>query len=203
MNGAYPYLQDLPETKTVDFAELSVKVSSASIIRVRSNAYSVPSRLIGECLRIHLYHDRLECYLSSSHVATLKRVYGSHSKRNHNIDYRHVYQSLMKKPNAFRRWVFRDDLLPTEAYKQIWTAADRLLEPQLACKYIVGCLALAAEYNCERALGEYIIEVLTQNTLPSLSDLQSQFGRTASTPPVVHVQQHDLASYDNLEVIYA
>lgn len=198
-----PYLQDLPETKTVDFAELSVKVSSSSIIRVRGNAYSVPSRLIGECLRVHLYHDRLECYLSSTLVATLKRVYATQKHRSHNIDYRHIYQSLMKKPGAFRRWVFRDDLLPTQAYQQIWQAADRLLEPQMACKYIVGCLALAAEHNCEQALGDYILKVLEEQKLPSLSDLQMKFVRSAAQLPEVKVQQHNLASYDNLGVSYA
>ena len=198
-----PYLQDLPETKTIDFSELSVKVSNASIIRVRSNAYSVPSRLIGECLRVHLYHDRLECYLSSSHVATLKRVYSNKSSRNHNIDYRHVYESLKKKPNAFRHWVFKDDVLPTDIYRQIWRAADRLLEPQLACKYIVGCLALAAEYKCERMLGDFIVEALVSDTLPSLSDLQLKFGRKTPTLPTMNVHQHDLASYDDLEVSHA
>lgn len=193
-----PYLQDLPETKTIDFIELSVKVSPASIIQVKNNSYTVPSRLIGECLRIHLYHDRLDCFLGSSHVCRMNRVYSSKTRRNRNIDYRHIYKSLLKKPGAFRRWVYRDDLLPTQAYNQIWQAADETLDQHMACKYIVGCLALAAEFNCEQKLADYILNHYVTGKLPSLSDLQERFRLQAKSVPDVQVQQHDLSSYDQL-----
>lgn len=193
-----PYLQDLPETKTIDFIELSVKVSPSSTIRVKSNAYTVPSRLVGECLRVHLYHDRLDCFIGSSKVSSMNRVYGSKGHRNTNINYRHVYQALLKKPGAFRHWVYRDELLPTQAYRQIWQAADQTLNAQMACKYIVGCLALAAEHHCEKALADYILTYLSSGRLPSLSDIQERFRVRTRPIPEVDVQQHDLSSYDEL-----
>lgn len=193
-----PYLQDLPETKTIDFIELSVKVSPASTIRVKSSAYTVPSRLVGECLRIHLYHDRLDCFIGSSKVSSMNRVYCSKSQRNSNINYRHVYKALLKKPGAFRHWVFRDDLLPTQAYHQIWQAADESLDPQMACKYIVGCLALAAEFDCEKTLADFILTRLSSGKLPSLSDIQERFRVQTKSVPEVYIQQHDLSSYDQL-----
>lgn len=194
-----PYLQDLPERQTSDFTELSVKVTSTSIIRVNGNVYTVPSRLIGSCLRIHLYDNRLQCFYGSELVVTLDRVYcGTGGKRGRNIDYKHVYQALMKKPSAFRRWVYRDDLLPTPAYHQIWQAADTMLDPHMACKYIVGCLTIAAKHDCEQKLADCVLQSLQSKKLPSLSDLQKQFGQCPSSTPNVEVQQHDLSSYDTL-----
>ena len=50
------YLNPLPTAKTVDFTELCVRVSTSSTIDIGRVTYTVPSRLIGERLRVHLYH---------------------------------------------------------------------------------------------------------------------------------------------------
>lgn len=60
--------------------------------------YSVPARLIGERLRVPLYDDRLVCYLGTTPVLTLPRVYAPKGKRRGRcIDYRPVIGSLKKK----------------------------------------------------------------------------------------------------------
>ncbi len=56
----YPNLRPLPLDRVADFAELTVKVTRSATIEVRRVVYTVPSRLIGQRLRIHLHHDRLE-----------------------------------------------------------------------------------------------------------------------------------------------
>jgi hypothetical protein len=51
--------------------------------------YTAPSRLIGHRLRVHLYDDRLECFLGSTPVMTVSRGRGQPSgKRDHVVDYR-------------------------------------------------------------------------------------------------------------------
>jgi hypothetical protein len=50
-----PHLRPLPATAAADYTELWVKVTTASTITVRLVVYSVPARLIGERLRMHLY----------------------------------------------------------------------------------------------------------------------------------------------------
>lgn len=192
-----PALQTLPENKTSDYTEVSVKVTSSSTICVRHSTYTVPSRLIGEHLRIHLFDDRLQCYVGARHVASLERVFSS-KRRARNVDYRHVYSSLVKKPGAFRHSALKEDLLPTPAYKQIWQSADAKLESQMACRYIVGCLALAAKFDCETELSDYILTALAQDELPSLSDLQNRFSAQTLTPAPIEVNQHTLADYDQL-----
>ncbi len=188
-----PSLTPLPESQAADYTEVAVKVTSSSTICVKHSTYSVPSRLIGECLRVHVYDSRLVCYLGARQVCDLTRVH-SRTQRARNIDYRHVYESLQRKPGAFRHSQIRDDLLPTEAYHQIWHSADSRMESQMACRYIVGCLALAAQYDCEAELSDYVIS----HDLPTLDVLRKRFGGPLVEPPQIQVKQHSLSDYDSL-----
>lgn len=118
-------LQPLPQEKTADFTEICARVSSSSTTDVRKVTYTVPSRLEGEIVRVHLYHDRLLCYLGATLVATLSRVYPSgKTERARCIDYRHVIHSLVKKPQAFRYSQIQQELLPTPIYQAIWKYID-------------------------------------------------------------------------------
>lgn len=69
---------------------------------------------------------------------------------------------------------------------------DEHLAPKVACRWIVGALALAAEHDCEAQLAEYAL--LNAGDLPSLNALQRRFGRRSAKPPVITVHQHPLAS---------
>jgi len=197
------HLQPLPMTKAVDFTELCVRVSSASTIDVRRTTYTVPSRLIGECLRIHLYHDRLECYLGSHLSVRLPRVYPmGQTQRARCVDYRHVIDSLVKKPQAFRYSQLREELLPNPTYRALWQQVDNTLAPRAACQWMVGVLYLAATHTDERHLGDYLTDQLQQGHCPSLSQLQHQFGSPASPDvPVIEVKQHALSAYNHLLAI--
>lgn len=194
-----PWLGSLPSSDTVDYTELFVRVTSSSTIQVRLIVYTVPSRLIGERLRVHLYDDRLHCYLATEHVLTLPRVYASKGKRRgRRVDYRHVIGSLKKKPMAFYRSQLRDDLLPNATYRQIWRLLDARLCERAACKLMVGVLALAAEQNCEPALGQYLLQALQTGALPTLVELQQRFGAPPAAPPSSDLEQHPLLDYDQL-----
>ena len=50
-------LRPLPKYRVPDYEVLTAKVSSRSTIDVRCILYTVPSRLIGRQLEVHLYHD--------------------------------------------------------------------------------------------------------------------------------------------------
>jgi hypothetical protein len=94
-------LRPLPEHKTTDFSEERVRVTSGSTISVRNTIYSVPSRLISMTLKVHVYDDRLECFIGSDCVVKLERKRLKQG-REHRIDYRHVIGALCRKPQAFR-----------------------------------------------------------------------------------------------------
>jgi transposase InsO family protein len=52
-------LQALPGERFMDYSELSLKVTRSSTLEIKRVLYSVPSRMIGETVRVHVYHDRL------------------------------------------------------------------------------------------------------------------------------------------------
>ena len=86
-----PSLQPLPEWRTTDYEEASVTVTKTSGFILKKVFYSVPSRLIGHRLRVRLYDDRLECFLGSTALMSLRRGRPQPSgKHGHVVDYRHV-----------------------------------------------------------------------------------------------------------------
>lgn len=207
INIERPQLQALPTDKTVEYTDVVVRVTSASTIDVRRVTYTVPSRLIGENLRVRLYHNRLRCYLGSTPVASLNRVYPKgKTQRARQVNYRHVIHSLVKKPQAFRYSQLKEEMLPNEAYRTIWHYVDTNLEARLACKYIVGILYLAAGHDCEESLSDQILQALQQHHLIPLVQLQDQF-KDLSPMPVLEIKQHSLTYYNQLipcqEVKYA
>ncbi len=203
-----PALKDLPLRRTGDYSEAVVPVTTSSTIEVKRVLYTVPSRLIGERLRLHIFDDRIEAYVGSQRALTLPRVYPtSPQKRARRVDYRHVIGSLARKPQAFRYSQLRDDLLPTARYRQIWQYLDDHMEPRAACKQIVGLLALAAKADCEQALGEYVWCRIEAGTIASLHTLEQRFdpqvqARVSVLAPealsLPQVQQHPLSIYTDL-----
>jgi len=188
VNEERKYLKPLPLQRTVDYTEKVVSVSSSSTIKVQRVLYTVPSRLIGEKLRLHIYHDRMEAYLGTTHALTLPRLLPIKGKqRRRCVDYRHLINSLERKPQAFRYSQLRDDLLPNETYRRIWPIYDQELAPRTACKTIVGVLALANRTDCEEKIGNYIIGKMESGIIPSLLTLQRKFDHRHISIPDIDV----------------
>jgi hypothetical protein len=118
-----PTLTALPQRRTADYEEKIVTVTSSGGFILRRVFYTAPSRLIGHRLRVHLYHDRLECFLGATAMMTLRRGRPvSESKGGHVVDYRHVIHALRKKPMALNNLVYRDQLFPRPAYARAFEA---------------------------------------------------------------------------------
>ena len=54
------------------------------------------------------------------------------------VDYRHLIGALIRKPQAFRHSVFRDELFPSSIFRRTWETLDQRLDPQKACRVYVG-----------------------------------------------------------------
>jgi hypothetical protein len=194
-------LQPLPRYKTTDYIVLPVKVSSASTIQVRTSLYSVPSRLVGATLQVHLYHDHLKCFYGSTLVATLDRLHGQDGlRRAKNIDYRHVIDSLVKKPMAFYKSVHRDALLPNSCYQQIWRTISSMYSSREASRLMVGILHLAAITNKEQEVSDKVMGLLDAGREPTLVELRQEFNqpRGGDEHLAIESNQHHLAEYDHL-----
>jgi hypothetical protein len=195
------HLQPLPEYPFADYEILSVRVTCHSTITVRCILYTVPSQLIGHRLSIHLYHDRLLGFLGNQLVVELPRIYSpanSERRRARCINYRHIIDSLRRKPRAFLQYQWKQDLLPNDDYRRIWEHLDQQFSSEIATRLIVESLYIAAKQDKEYAVAQYLMTQLEAGSL-TLVGLQKQFHLTNSVSmPAILIQQHQLSDYDQL-----
>jgi hypothetical protein len=192
-------LQDLPARRTTDFVEEEARVTRCGTFTVRAILYSAPSRLIGHRLKVRLYSDRLDCYLSGTLVLTLAR--GTRSPvggRGRVIDYRHFIDALKRKPQAFKGLVFRDALFPRDAYRRTWEQLELKLTQRQACQSIVALLEMAALDGVEGVLAQRLDVLRLAGELPDVKRLREEFApRKVDVPPVT-VQIPAPSVYDAL-----
>jgi hypothetical protein len=194
-------LQPLPVYRFMDYSELCVKVTTSSTISVKRGLYTVPSRLIGETLRLHLYHDKLIGFIGQTKVIELSRVYPKKpTERARRIDYRHVIHALAAKPQAFRFCQFRDELFPDDNYQKLWQLVDQQLPARDACKWMVVVLRIAAEHACEKTLGSTLLQQAQTNNLPDIKALQASYLKPARQSATT--KQHEVNDYDHLLPYY-
>ena len=196
------HLQPLPVERFADYDPLTVRVRSTSTIEVRSVTYSVPSRLIGQQLSVHLRHDRLDLFLRNQFIATLPRLHGQKGQKAlRRIDFRHVIDSLRRKPRALLRAQLQDDLLPTDSWRQLWRALLADLPPDEAAKVMVDALHVAARTDDLAGVERYLRRQLRKGEI-SLSSLRDHYGlrppRGLAALPQLDIPEHTLSSYDEL-----
>lgn len=188
----------LPELRTTDFIEEEARVTRCGTFTVRGVLYSAPSRLIGHRLRVRLYADRLDCYLSGALVHSTPRAARAANGQAHALDYRHFIDALKRKPQAFRGLAFRDRLFPREAYRRTWEQLEARLTQRDACRTIVGLLELAAWHGVEAVLAGRLDALLDAGELPDLEQLRDEFAPRQADCPEVVVELPCAALYDGL-----
>ena len=115
----YPHLRALPPAPVPEYVSYSSRVRKWSTIRVDSRTYSVPSRLIGVMVDVRLYTDHVEVYYKGHLVESMERIRGRGKAR---IDYRHIIGSLVRKPGAFARYRFREQMYPSHTFRLAYDA---------------------------------------------------------------------------------
>ena len=192
-------LQDLPARRSTDFVEEEARVTRCGTFTVRAILYSAPSRLIGHRLKVRLYSDRLDCYLSGALVLTLARgtrIPGT--GRGRMLDYRHFIDALKRKPQAFKGLAFRDALFPREAYRRTWEQLDLQLTQRQACQTMVALLEMAARDGVECILAERLEELLVARELPDVEGLREEFAPRHAELPQITVVMPAASVYDAL-----
>jgi Mu transposase, C-terminal domain len=181
-------------TRMPDFTELEVRVSEWSTIRVKFNAYSVPSRLRGEIVRVRLYEERLEVYYAGQRELVTERLRG---RGGHQIDYRHIIWSLVRKPRAFARYRYREELFPGVVFRQAYDALCAVRSPQRADVEYLRILHLAASTSQSEV--ERVLELFVgSNELPLAERVGGIVSPQVPSVPVLAELTVDLGSYDEL-----
>jgi len=194
------FLQPLPKYRVPDYEILTATVSCRSTIDVRCVLYTVPARLIGRQLELHLYHDRIVGYLNRHPVVELPRirVTDKAKRRARSINYRHVAEGLRRKPRALLYCTWQQELLPNDTWRELWSQLKTQFDLDSAALLIVEALYIAATQDKEAAVATYVQAQLETASL-TLVGLRQQF-QLLSDPhlPSLTVPQQDLNHYDQL-----
>ncbi|CAG0906764.1 unnamed protein product, partial [Cyprideis torosa] len=189
----------LPAQRSDDFEQHSVRVTSGGGFVLKKVFYSVPSRLVGHRLRVHLYDDHLELFAGNGALESLPRGRcDAKGNRCYVVNYRHVIHSLRRKPMALRSLVYRDQIFPRLAYRQMY---ERLLESsgeRVACKTMVELLAMAHEQSCEGQMAAVLQVMLQAGELACVDEMRERFAPSPEHLPSVSVELPPLAQYDSL-----
>lgn len=192
-------LQELPDRRSCDYEEVTVRVTSSGGFTLRKVFYTVPSRLVGHRLRVRLYDDRLDVFIGGTHLMTLPRG-RAHPNGKHDqvVNYRHVIHSLRRKPMALLNLVYRDQLFPREAYRRTFDALLEQLPERQACRIMVDLLALAHDRGCEAELAALLAADLEAKRLPAMAVLRERFAPDPARVPNIVVRLTPLNAYEGL-----
>ena len=187
-------------TRLPEFVSLDVRVTDWSTIRVKGCPYSVPSRLIGSIVQVHLYDDRLVVLYKNVAQLDVERLRGDGKRR---IDYRHIIWSLVQKPGAFARYRYREELFPSVVFRRAYDAIREVIvgvKGDLEYLRILHLAATHLEADVETALDLLLRDGRAVNAdavkVLVASDAHIEVPNVAA--PIV-----DLTSYDELLVLKA
>ena len=189
------HLRPLPNRPLPAYRELYATVSRSSSVQIVKRSYSVSSRLIGYQLRVRLHADIVELDYCGERIAVMPRLIGGDMRR---IDYRHIIHTLVRKPGAFRQYVFREALFPTLDFRRAYDALVAENTDQADLDY-VRILHLAAN-DGEEAVRAVLADLLASGQIPTYEAVRAEVRgpRTPEGVPCIDLGPLDLTVYDRL-----
>lgn len=187
-------LRPLPVRALPACRDEEVTVKRWGIIRIASKPYSLPSRLIGHRVQVRSYARHLEVRYRGELVARPERVRGGSLQ---GIDYRHLVHALVRKPGAFRRYVYREALFPTLSFRRAYDVLAERSEKWADLEYvrILHLAATTMQCRVEAALAS----LLEAGAVPEYELVKARVQPAEPLPvPEVHVTLPDLKAYDVL-----
>jgi len=187
-------MRPLTAARLPRYRELRVRVTSNGTIQVQRNTYSVPPRLSGEQVVVRVFDLHLEVFYGGRCQRVVERLRG---EGRHQIDYRHVIWSLVKKPWGFARYRYRDALFPTAVFHRAHEAlAASLSEWQADLEYlrVLHLAAATMQHEVEAALEL----LLGEGRLPRFEAVRTLCGQRTPEVPEMAPLVVDLTGYDEL-----
>jgi hypothetical protein len=184
-------MSDLPSTRLSDYRRVRASVGRFSTLSVRCNVYSVPSRLIGEEVDVHLHPERLEVFYAGEKVCAMERIRGKGAAR---IDYRHLAFWLVRKPGAFARYRYREALFPTLTFRRAYDALALRLGDGADLEY-VRILYLAATTS-EVLVEQVLFDLIGKGELKEYASVRDLVREEPIPVPECYIGAVDLHAYD-------
>ncbi len=189
LNVELRVLAELPRRDWNAPQELFVSVRPWSTVSILRSVYSVPSRLVGAKLRALVYSERVELYFGKNLVQEMPKVRPGESA----INYRHVIAHLVRKPGAFKNYLYRDELFPTTVYRRAFDCMKSAGTDDREYLRILNLAAMDGENLVETAL-QLLLEM---DTVPTEEDVKALL--EAKHPvPEISIEIPNLSFYDDL-----
>lgn len=191
------HLNRLPDERLdTDDIIKGVRVSRSSTINVRTNTYSVPSRLIGSQVDLRIGAEQITVTHHGHLIQAMPRLVGKNLAA---INYRHLIDSLVRKPGAFANYRYREEMFPTSGFRMAWDSLRSAHSEKVADKMYVQILQLAA-HESQDAVADALRHLLaTEHTLDVERVRELVANATSLPAPTdIHVEAPDLSDFDSL-----
>lgn len=185
-------LRSLPAQRFPESTQVQVRVSNYSTVRVKKCAYSVPARLIGSYVQVEVCEAEIVVRHDGAEVLRCPRSVGQQPR----IDYRHVVESLARKPGALAGYIYREEMFPRAAFRQAYDQLQRS-DPVHVDRHYVHLLALAARHG-EDEVAAVIGEQLREGAVPWPPQIEAAVVRPVERAHDVPTFTPELSSYDML-----
>jgi hypothetical protein len=173
-----------------------ISVSKSSIITIRRNVYSVPSRFIGETVDVTIHAEFIDVTHYGHFIQRMPRLMGVDGAA---INYRHVIDSLIRKPGAFENYKYREDMFPTSHFRMAYDMLCAAHSAKVAVRKYLEILALAARESQE-AVQEALRHAINAGPTIDVEAIRAAVIDSASIPPAtaVEVEPPNLDEFDGL-----
>ncbi len=187
------HLRPLPSCRMPEYTGHQPTVSRWSTIRIGKRNYSVPSRLIGHRVEVRQFASVLEVRYAGQLVERMPRLRADQEAR---IDYRHVIWSLVRKPGAFARYRYREELFPSLVFRRAYDRLRQWRGERADIEY-VRILHLAAS-TLEVRVDKALTELLDRGQPFDYVRVKTLAGPAQRAVPQVAIPAVDLERYDLL-----
>lgn len=189
-------MRELNPVKLCEHVDMGVTVSSWSTIYVKENTYSVPSRLIGQDVRVRVREREIEVWFAGRCELKAERLLG---RSGHRIDYRHIIWSLVRKPGAFACYRYREDLFPTLTFRRAYDALREATTVEVKADMAYLRLLHLAASTLQVDVEAGIELLMTQGELPCADRIKVLMGKDkVVAAPDLPALVPDLHEYDAL-----
>lgn len=184
-------LKPLPESRFYAPEIIDVTVSKFSTVRLLKSNYSVPSRLIGCRIRAYIYHDQVKLFYGSQLIQETPKIEPGKSI----INYRHMINSLVRKPGAFTNYCYKENFFPSPSFRQAYDLLKGRF-PVNHNKQYLQILFLAASEG-EQKVEKVLDELLSCKIMPEI-DRVKELLSPQKVIPAVQIMAPLLQQYDSL-----
>lgn len=188
-------LKELPDNKWNAPQILQVRVSPGSIVSILGQVYSVPSRLISYSLKAYVYPHEIILFYGSKKLQVMRRA---HAGDPPVIDYRHIIDSLIRKPHAFAHYKYHEALFPRQCFRDAYDYLNKSHRISADKQYLK--LLHLAKIESEQLVAMAIELLLEASVPPTEKCVKELIDTYHQERQSVTVNQPNLKQYDSLLV---